>query len=96
MLTFNTSKNDMDLILKIAKRAHAEAAKSGVDYSVQDAAMDITAVHANGCPLKLAELADVKGYDFLHDVFGIRRHINRRTGKLEDCFLPRFAVPERA
>ena len=26
-----------------------------------------------------------------HDVFGIRKHINRRTGELENHFVPRFA-----
>ena len=29
--------------------------------------------------------------DFMHDVAGIHRHMNRETGILENCFLPRFA-----
>ena len=29
--------------------------------------------------------------DFYHDLSGIQRHLNRKTGKLENCFLPRFA-----
>lgn len=28
--------------------------------------------------------------DFAHDMFGIKRHFNRRTLEMEDCFLPRF------
>jgi hypothetical protein len=96
MVRFDVPKEDMDLIIRIAQRANAEATKAGIDYPAQDAAMDLTAVHRNGCPLKLRELAETEGYDFLHDVFGIRRHINRRTGQLEDCFLPRFAEPSRA
>ncbi len=53
--------------------------------------MDITAAHRNGCPLKLDELLKAEDFDFAHDVFGIRRYINRKTGKLENCFLPRFS-----
>lgn len=33
--------------------------------------------------------------DFLHDIGGIERHIDRRTGALRDCFYPRNApLPE--
>lgn len=53
--------------------------------------MDITATHANGCPLKLAELLAADDFNFSHDVAGIYRHLDRTTGKLLDCFLPRFA-----
>lgn len=47
---------------------------------------------ADGCPLKLEALAKADEANFAHDVFGIRRHIDRETGKLGDCFLPRFAA----
>ena len=30
--------------------------------------------------------------DFSHDITGIRGHINRDTGKLEDFFIPRYAL----
>ncbi len=30
-------------------------------------------------------------FDFAHDIVGILRHMDRRTGKLGDCFVPRFA-----
>jgi hypothetical protein len=30
-------------------------------------------------------------FNFIHDVGGIQRHMNRETGKLENCFLPRCA-----
>lgn len=53
--------------------------------------MDITAVHANGNPLKLAELLATDDFNFTHDVFGITRHIDRETGKLGGCFVPRFS-----
>ena len=40
---------------------------------------------------ELEELLHADGFDFTHDVWGIRRHINRKTGQLEDCFTPRYA-----
>jgi len=54
--------------------------------------MDITATHLNGCSLKLVELLKTDDGNFAHDVFGIRRHIDRETGQLKHCFLPRYAV----
>jgi hypothetical protein len=56
--------------------------------------MDITATHCNGCPLDLEKFLAAPDGDFGHDVFGIRHHINRRTGELENMFLPRCALPE--
>jgi hypothetical protein len=53
--------------------------------------MDLAACHCNGCPLQLTELLDADDFNFSHDIFGIRRHLNRTTGKLDDRFLPRFA-----
>lgn len=52
--------------------------------------MDITAAH-KVCPLKLEQLLAADDANFSHDVFGIRRHLNRETLQIEDYFLPRFA-----
>lgn len=54
--------------------------------------MDISATHFH-CPLRLADLLDADQFNFAHDMRGIQRHLNRRTGKLENFFLPRFAQP---
>ena len=86
------NKEEVRTINKIAHRAVAMAASAGIEYPVMDADMDITACHVNGCPLKLDALLAADEFNFAHDVFGIRRHINRRTGKLENCFLPRFSA----
>lgn len=51
--------------------------------------MDLCAVIANGEALDLDKLLAFDNPDFAHDIFGIERHLNRKTGKLEDCFLPR-------
>ncbi|WP_321874515.1 DUF6874 family protein [Burkholderia ubonensis] len=57
--------------------------------------MDLTACHANGCPMDWESLSAADDFTLAHDVGGIRCHINRRTGRLEDCFLPRCAVKEQ-
>ena len=54
--------------------------------------MDLTACHANGCALDLEGLLSASPSDLIHDVAGIMSHINRETGKLEDCFSPRYAM----
>jgi len=89
------SREEARTISKIAQRAVAMAASAGVDYPFMDADMDVTACHSNGCPLRLDELLAADEGNFGHDVFGIRRHLNRKTGVLEDAFHPRFAQPAR-
>jgi hypothetical protein len=56
--------------------------------------MDLMATHANGCPLDFAKLAGFDDFNLVHDVSGIQRHIDRDTGTLGGCFLPRCALPE--
>ena len=53
--------------------------------------MDIEVCHCNGCQLDLAGLFAANDSDFRHDITGIRAHLNRQNGQLEDCFTPRFA-----
>lgn len=104
MVSFNVSREDAKLIQDIAHRAVQQARKILMASNgrvetdmlrVQDWMMDITAVHANGCPLRLRELLLAEDFDFNHDVFGIRRHLDRSTGRLGRCFVPRCAAPER-
>lgn len=91
-VSFDVSKDEHSIIAGIADRASAMALQNKVEYSAVDAEMDVTATHANGCPLRLRELASAEPFDFAHDVFGIRRHLNRSTGALEDFFVPRYAA----
>ena len=83
-ISFDITKKDMQLIARIAERA---------DYmglAPVEIRMDVAAVHANGCPLRLNDLLGASEFDFKHDLHGIRNHLNRDTGQLEDCFLPRY------
>lgn len=92
MIKFNTTNSDAYVIALIARQAVNLAEKHNGKYLFSDAEMDITACHANGCVLKLTELYGADDFNFGHDVFGIRRHLNRETGKLENYFSPRFSV----
>ncbi len=91
MISFKTTKEDAIKIVAIARRACMAAKAIGVKIDMMEMDMDITACHSNGCPLKLDDLLIADDSNFLHDVFGIRRHIDRKTGQLGGCFLPRFA-----
>jgi hypothetical protein len=91
-ITWITSKEDHELLNQIADRTVKLAAELGHEYKKSDALMDVTACHANGCPLRLQEFLEADASNFAHDAFGIQRHINRDTGKLENFFLPRFHV----
>lgn len=77
------------IVNAIAKRA----VKTKLYSKVIDVEMDISAVHAD-VPLRLADLLAADDFNFSHDLGGIRRHLNRQTGKLGDFFLPRMAAPQ--
>lgn len=94
-INFSVSKRDHKILNQIADRAVAVAQSCDIEYNKITALMDLTAVHANGNPLRLGELLEANDFDFNHDVFGIRRHIDRETGLLRDFFVPRFSVPQR-
>lgn len=82
-VSFETTKEESKTISRIVERA-------GVDERLS-LTMDLSACHANGCPLDFEKLLGFEDFSFYHDVYGIRNHINRTTGKLEHCFLPRCA-----
>lgn len=92
MLNWANDKQTIEVEGGIMKRAAKMCIDLGQRYPNMDILMDVDACHSNGCPLNLQGLLEAADADFAHDVFGIRAHINRRTGQLEDCFLPRYAV----
>lgn len=92
MLKMTETKEEYMIESKIADRAIAMAKQFDVRYEKLTALMDISACHCNGCPIKLQELLNADDTNFAHDIFGIRANINRQTGKLENCFLPRYSA----
>lgn len=61
------------------------------DDQILEHQMDLTACHANGCPLDLERMLAARPFDLAHDVTGIANHLDRTTGQLTGHFLPRFA-----
>lgn len=96
-VSFNTTPEELALIEQIAERADREIFSKfpEVGQTKMDTIMDLSATIAQGCPLKLEALLAADAFNFTHDITGIRRHINRTTGQLENCFLPRFADTKR-
>lgn len=99
-VSFDVSPEDEGLIWDIANRAWNDWGNEGWPrklYKTQvDLVMDITAVHANGNPLRLTDLLSADAFNFSHDIGGIRNHLDRETGKLTQCFRPRFSQPAAA
>lgn len=100
-VSFTVSKAEAKLVGKIVARAEEmlkrdqpTLTKAESDAWCREVTMDLMACHANGCPMDFQKLLGADDFNFAHDVWGIRRKLNRTTGELEDFFLPRCAKPE--
>jgi len=89
MIKFTATMEERDIIAKIAERAERVLLREYKDRFTT--MMDLEVVHSNS-PLRLADFLAADDFNFIHDIVGIRRHLNRETGNLEDCFLPRFTA----
>jgi hypothetical protein len=87
----HTSKQDIETIVKIARRAVATAKNNDIQYDQMTAVMDLEYVHSIN-PLRLNDLLNADDFNFNHDIFGIRGNLNRQTGKIENCFSPRYTA----
>jgi hypothetical protein len=96
-VSFEVSVADRVLITKIISRAITEGL-IGVGRDARgariDLEMDLSATHANGCPLDFAKLLRADRFNFAHDICGIVRHLDRTTGELTQCFDPRCSRPQ--
>jgi len=81
------------MIRKIAERFMNAAKDLGVtlSYDQLDVQLSITAVHLNGCPLDLFLLMYSEDVDLAHDVGGIMKNCDHKTGKINGQFWPRTA-----
>lgn len=94
MVNLEASKLEYKFASRIAKRAiRLCIGRAQLDCTQLE--MDIVACHLNGCPLDLERLLAAEEGEFLHDVLGIRRYIDRATGELTECFVPRFSQSEQ-
>lgn len=87
------SRFEYQLLSQIADRAIAIAKDRGVHIDKITMLMDLDYAHKQ-IPMDLSAFLALPMYDFTHDAFGIRRHMNRQTCKLEGCFVPRCALHE--
>lgn len=98
MFNFRLSLEEADIVESIVERAVSIAASAGWTYQRLEARMDIIVCHKYGCRMNLKALMNADDLQFSHDVFGIRRHLNRTTGRLDAIhgykgeFVPRFAA----
>jgi hypothetical protein len=93
MAITTTQKENMLVIKSIAVRARKLAINYQPDFrsTLLEIMMDIEYFHELN-PIDLVGLINADDYDFCHDVFGIVRHFNRNTLKLEGCFFPRYSL----
>lgn len=85
-MNWSATSREYELAKLIAGRAGALAQSKGLTLDTnfcRDIYMDVIAVHLNGTRLRLADLLNAPDEDFIHDVFGIRECLNRRTGRLD-------------
>lgn len=94
MTDTHTSRYELDLILAIARRA-ADAFPN-IDRPITFWALDVENAHTKNGPLRLHELLAADKSTFAHDMLGIYAHMDRKTGKLTDCFVPRLAMQQAA
>jgi len=88
---FKTTDTDLALIECIVDRGMTLEWSRNSYESRRDMQMDVTAVHLNGNPLRLADLAKSDDFNFAHDMSGICNCLDRSTGKLTKNFSPRFS-----
>ncbi|MCC6989911.1 MAG: hypothetical protein IT181_12980 [Acidobacteria bacterium] len=87
-------ESDKALIDRIVLRTIREGIGFG-KRDIQSLMMDLTYVHRNIFPLRLADLFAADAFNFFHDINGIVRHLDRREGVLRGFFVPRFVVSKR-
>lgn len=89
MISFNTTANEEFAIQRILNRVLDSGRSTESRLQLE---MSLTACHLNGTPLDLDVMMDwPHDVDLIHDVYGIHKAIDKKTGKLSGIFHPRFA-----
>jgi hypothetical protein len=99
-ISFKIGRDAANTVRKIIDRAadmsERVTGKKLNKNELRDWTMDIIACHANAFPLDLDRMLAADDCNFGHDVFGIPCHLDRTTGLLMNCFVPRFAIRKQA
>ena len=97
----NRSKGYAIMDTATVKQVLARAKSLGLiaeNYPMDCAIMDLESCMVNGVDtLDLAKLLAAPQFDFVHDICGIARNMQRSNwpGKLGNCFLPRCSAPSK-
>lgn len=86
------SQGDIDCIKACAARACEVMLGYGYVLNPVLVAADLMCVHCNGQPMHLTRLLLSDAADFEHDIGGIWRHLDRKSGKLLHGWKPIFAM----
>ena len=84
----NTTVEDTLLIGAIVKKYSEDV---GIHVDRMSRMMDLEVVH-NQNPLRLQDMLEDETGSRGHDVAGIARYLDRKTGELTECFSPRFTA----
>lgn len=87
-------KSDVPAIRRITERGVQVLKEMGKKADAVAISMDVGATHIH-LPLDLKKFLKADDSNFYHDFFGIRKHLDRNTGKLKDFFVPRCAQKVR-
>lgn len=91
MVSFAATADELKAVEYIIKRYEGAQRTKFSAARKSNLAMDLLACHANGCPMDFLRMSTAPLFDLAHDVLGIEKHIDRKTGHLDNRFLPRFA-----
>jgi hypothetical protein len=86
--TIQEKCQEIQLITAIAKRAATilNMPQHSITFT-----MDLELCHSQN-PLRLQEMLFATPSALIHDVCGINKNLNHDTGKLDNCFSPRYSV----
>lgn len=95
-ISFKASDKDVRLLKKALDR-YATLVENSCEEMIDhnDYRMDLLACHANGCPMDFKMLSKADDFNLVHDICGIRDHLDRSIGKLGGHFLPRCHARKR-
>ena len=85
-VSFDVSREDMVLIGTIVSRANEMGLARMVRISLM---ADLCAAKAQGCDIDFSRLLGFDDFSFTHDITGIISCMDRTTGLLTNCFVPR-------
>jgi hypothetical protein len=91
---FDLEPEDYQLLLAIVRRLKSTKNFKLEDFwgDETDFKMDLTVTHNHAVKLDFGKLLDAPDSVFFHDIMGIRRGLNRETGKLDNLFLPKCTL----